>query len=82
MKTTVSAKQQVSLPKQICVSLDIRPGTQIVWETAGNKIIGHPLPPEGWRSLIGKHKTGRSLASQLRSQRKQDRAHENANLAR
>jgi hypothetical protein len=70
------------LPKQICVSLNIRPKTQIVWEISDNKLIGYPLPPNGWRSLIGKRKTGRSLASQLLLQRTQDSAHENSHVAR
>lgn len=82
MKTTISAKRQVSVPKELCDKLNLQPGMQIDWDVADGKLIGHPLPREGWRSLIGKHKTGGNLVARLLAQRKQDRERENRKLAR
>ena len=82
MKTTISVKRQVSVPKELCDKLNLRPGGQIVWDVVDGKLIGHPLPPDGWRSLIGKHKTGGDLVAQLLAQRKEDRERENTKLAR
>lgn len=82
MKTTISVKRQVSVPKALCEKLNLRPGAQIVWDVVDGKLIGHPLPPDGWRSLIGKHKAGGNLVGQLLAQRKEDRERENTKLAR
>jgi len=82
MKTTLSAKRQVPVPKALCDKLNLQPGTQIVWDVADGKLIGHPLPREGWRALIGKHKVGGDLVAELLAQRRKDRERENAKLAR
>ncbi|MCS7338584.1 MAG: AbrB/MazE/SpoVT family DNA-binding domain-containing protein [Verrucomicrobiae bacterium] len=81
MKTTLSAKRQVSVPKALCDKLNLQPGAQIVWEVQHGKLVGHPMPREGWRALIGKHKAGRNLVAELLKQRKQDRERENSKLA-
>jgi len=82
MKTTLSAKRQVSIPKILCDRLDLQPGARIVWEVQDNKLIVHPLPQQGWRSLIGKYKGGPDLVAELLKQRKEDRERENRKLAR
>ena len=82
MKTTLSAKRQVSIPKILCDRLDLQPGARIVWEVQDNKLIGHPLPKQGWRSLIGTYKGGPDLVAELLKQRKEDRERENRKLAR
>jgi bifunctional DNA-binding transcriptional regulator/antitoxin component of YhaV-PrlF toxin-antitoxin module len=82
MTTTLSAKRQVSVPKSICDRLDIKPGTRIAWDVEGHRLVGRPLPKEGWRSLIGKHKGGPDLVAELLKQRREDREREDRKLAR
>ena len=82
MKTTLSAKRQVSIPKQLCDELELEPGAQIVWEVQDSKLVGRPLPKEGWRSLIGKYKGGPDLVAALLKQRREDREREDRKLAR
>jgi antitoxin component of MazEF toxin-antitoxin module len=82
MKTTLSAKRQVSIPKQLCDQLELGPGAQIAWEVQDSKLVGRPLPKEGWRSLIGKYKGGPDLVAALLEQRRDDREREDRKLAR
>jgi len=82
MKTTLSEKRQVSIPKVLCDKLELQPGAQIAWEIQDRKLVGYPLPKEGWRSLIGKHKGGPDLVAELLKQRKEDREREDRKLAR
>jgi antitoxin component of MazEF toxin-antitoxin module len=82
MKTTLSAKRQVSIPKQLCDQLELEPGAQIAWEVQDSKLVGRPLPKEGWRSLIGKYKGGPDLLAALLKQRREDREREDRKLAR
>jgi bifunctional DNA-binding transcriptional regulator/antitoxin component of YhaV-PrlF toxin-antitoxin module len=82
MTTTLSAKRQVSVPKSICDRLDLKPGAQIAWDVEGHKLVGRPLPKEGWRALIGKHKGGPDLVAELLKQRREDREREDRKLAR
>jgi len=77
MKTTLTAKRQISIPKELCDRLGLEKGMRIDWEIEDNRLVGRPLPKAGWRSLIGKYKTGPSLVNALLTQRKQDRAREN-----
>jgi antitoxin component of MazEF toxin-antitoxin module len=82
MKTTLSEKRQVSIPKELCDKLDLQAGAQIAWEIQDRKLIGHPLPKEGWRALIARHKGGPDLVAQLLKQRREDREREGRKLAR
>ncbi len=82
MKTTLSAKRQVSIPKRLCDELELEPGAQIAWEVQDSKLVGRPLPKEGWRSLIGKYKGGPDLVAALLKQRREDREREDRKLAR
>lgn len=72
----------MSVPKELCDQLNLQPGTRIVWEIQEGKLIGYPLPREGWRALVGKRKRGPNLTAQLLAQRRRDRAHEDRKLAR
>src|SRR5258708_28761909 len=82
MKTTLSAKRQVSIPKRLCDELELEPGAQIAWEVQDSKLVGRPLPKEGWRSLIGKYKGGPDLFAALLKQRREDHETEDRKLAR
>jgi AbrB family looped-hinge helix DNA binding protein len=46
MKSTVSERGQITLPKSIRTKLGIRPGTVIEFELIGEKIIGVKKEPE------------------------------------
>jgi antitoxin component of MazEF toxin-antitoxin module len=82
MTTTLSAKRQVSIPKRVCDALELEPGAQIAWEVHDHKLVGRPLPKEGWRSLVGKYKGGPDLVAELLKQRREDREREDRKLAR
>jgi len=48
MITTVTGKNQVTLPAQLVKQLDIQPGTRIDWSVDEDGIIhAHLLPPRG-----------------------------------
>ncbi len=82
MTTTLSAKRQVSLPKSVCDQLELEPGARITWEVRDRKLVGRPLPKDGWRSLVGKYKGGPDLVATLLEQRREDREKEDRKLAR
>ncbi len=82
MKTTLSVKRQVSIPKRICDELDLEPGSRIAWEAANGKLIGRPIPANVLEKLTGIHKDGPDLVASLLKQRLEDRERENRKLAR
>ena len=45
MKTTVSEKGQVTIPKRLRDRLGLRPGTVIDFEEAGGRLVGRRLVP-------------------------------------
>jgi len=56
MTTTVTERNQVSIPPEIARDFDIRPGTQLEWAKAGEgAILVKPLPSRGElaRQLMG-----------------------------
>ena len=63
-------------------TFDLKPGARIAWDVEGHRLVGRPLPKEGWRSLIGKHKGGPDLVAELLKQRREDREREDRKLAR
>ena len=81
MKTTLSEKPVLRVDFDVFL-LELQPGAQIAWEIQDRKLVGYPLPKEGWRSLIGKHKGGPDLVAELLKQRKEDREREDRKLAR
>jgi bifunctional DNA-binding transcriptional regulator/antitoxin component of YhaV-PrlF toxin-antitoxin module len=82
MKTTLSAKRQVSIPKRLCDALELGPGAQIAWEAADGKLVGHPVPVNVLDKLTGIHKAGPDLVAGLLKQRREDREREDRKLAR
>lgn len=60
----------------------MEPGAQIAWKVEDRRLVGRPLPKEGWRSLIGKYKGGPDLVAALLKQRREDRARQDRKLAR
>ena len=82
MTTTLSVKRQIAIPKEICDRLELKPGARIAWEEQHGKVIGRPLPKEGWRALIGRHKDGPDLVATVLKQRREDRERESRKLAR
>jgi AbrB family looped-hinge helix DNA binding protein len=56
MTTTVTERNQVSIPPEIARDFDIRPGTQLEWAKTGEgAILVKPLPSRGElaRQLMG-----------------------------
>ncbi len=82
MKTTLSAKRQVSIPKRLCDELELETGARIAWEAADGKLVGRPVPANVLDKLTGIHKGGPDLVAGLLKQRREDRAREDRKLAR
>jgi AbrB family looped-hinge helix DNA binding protein len=82
MKTTLSTKRQVSIPKRLCDKLALKPGSKIAWEETDGKLVGRPVPANVLDTLTGIHKGGPDLVAQLLKQRREDRERENGKLAR
>lgn len=81
MKTTLTVRNQVSIPKALCDQLDLKPGLRIDWEISGNKLVGRPLPAKAWTRLIGSRKGGADLVERLLKTRAEDRRHEVRKMA-
>jgi antitoxin PrlF len=45
MKTTVSEKGQITIPKRLRDRLGLRPGTVLDFEEAGGRLVGRKLVP-------------------------------------
>jgi len=45
MKTTVSEKGQITIPKRLRERLGLRPGTVLDFEEAGGRLVGRKLVP-------------------------------------
>ncbi len=81
MKTTLTVRNQISIPKTLCDRLDLKPGTRIDWEISGEKLVGRPLSEHAWTKLIGLRKDGPGLVTRLLKTRGEDRARETRKLA-
>ena len=53
MKTLLSEKRQIAIPKQLCEALDLSAGAQVDWEIQDGFLIGIPIPKGGWKKLRG-----------------------------
>ena len=76
IKTTLTTRNQVSIPKSLCDRLELKPGTRIDWDIIGDRLIGCPLPARAWTRLIGSRKGKGSLVDCLLKHRHEDREHE------
>jgi AbrB family looped-hinge helix DNA binding protein len=48
MITTVTGKNQITIPAKLASQLDIQPGTQIDWSISEDgALVARPLPPRG-----------------------------------
>ena len=74
MITTITGKNQITLPAEIVKALELTSGTQLEWTIGPNRtLIARPLPPRSERvdALMG---AGRKyLRSRLRSGARSDR---------
>lgn len=82
MKTTLTERNQVSIPKALCDRLELKPGTRIDWDIVGDRLIGRPLPDRVWTRLIGSRKGKGSLVDRLLKTRREDLDRETRKLAR
>lgn len=54
MKTTVSEKGQITIPKRLRDRLGLRPGTILDFEEAGGRLVGRKLvPADHLEELVG-----------------------------
>ena len=54
MKTTVSEKGQITIPKRLRDRLGLRPGTVLDFEEAGGRLVGRKLvPADHLEDLVG-----------------------------
>lgn len=54
MKTTVSEKGQITIPKRLRDRLGLRPGTILDFEEANGRLVGHKLvPADHLEELVG-----------------------------
>ena len=54
MKTTVSEKGQITIPKRLRDRLGLRPGTVLDFEEAGGRLVGRKLvPADHLADLVG-----------------------------
>lgn len=64
MKTKISERGQITLPKALRVKLGLRPGTQIEFTVEGGKLIGTKSESaDGLRVWRGKGKLPRGISS-------------------
>ncbi len=53
MKTLLSEKRQVAIPKKLCDQLELSAGGQIDWDVRNGLLIGIPIPRAAWKKLRG-----------------------------
>lgn len=73
--TTVSVKGQVVIPKNVREALGLRPGTRLVVDTEGDKIVLTPAPKGAGNRLFGKYR-GVDLLADLTEEHKREIARE------
>jgi AbrB family looped-hinge helix DNA binding protein len=67
MKTVVSAKGQVVIPKKIRDQLRLRPGDRLIVQVVGDGVLLRPERPELAGRLFGRYR-GLSLTAELEAE--------------
>ncbi|MBK5294475.1 MAG: AbrB/MazE/SpoVT family DNA-binding domain-containing protein [Acidobacteriia bacterium] len=81
-KATISAKGQVSIPKTIRERLNLKPGTQVVIDVQGEKVVMKRLVSgfPDWRTMRGMFRGVGDLHDDLEKDRAAELARDDARL--
>lgn len=63
MQTTVSARWQTVVPREIRRALDIQPTSKLEWEVRGDVAVVRPIPADPVRAALGLWR-GRGLTTE------------------
>ena len=84
IKSTVSSKGQIVIPREIRSRLNLKTGTELSFDVQGEALvlrrIVHDHPD--WRTMEGMFKDGPDLLKDLADDRAAEIAHDNARIAR
>lgn len=69
--TTVSVKGQVVIPKSVREALGLRPGTRLLVDTQGDKIVLTPAPKGVGNRLFGKYRGAGLLGDLMEAHRRE-----------
>jgi AbrB family looped-hinge helix DNA binding protein len=69
---TLSSKGQIVIPAPLRKKLGLKQRARLRVEVRGGKLVLEPEAPEGWESLEGSVKAGRSLTKCLEEEHKRE----------
>jgi AbrB family looped-hinge helix DNA binding protein len=73
MKTTVSARGQTVVPREIREQMGIVPQTKLEWQIREGVIVVYPIPPDPIQASVGLLKDRGPTTYDLLAERQQDR---------
>ena len=79
---TLSSKGQIVIPAPLRKKLGLKQRARLRVELRGGKLVLEPEAPEGWESLEGSIKAGRSLTKWLEEEHKREVEREEQRLGR
>ncbi len=64
MKTLLSEKRQIAIPKKLCDQLELSAGAEVDWDIQNGILIGIPIPQGMWKNLRGSVPKSEALEGQ------------------
>ncbi len=82
IKTTMSSKGQIAIPKALRERLNLKAGTQLAIDVHGEALILKRVVSEfpDWRTMEGMAQGGESLTKALMEERAAEKAHDEARI--